>query len=121
MGGLFGLYVLFHQPETFQRYIIGSPACLLYDIPPFLKYEAEYASKHRELSAIVFMSFGALEETQGTVKIPTGIRDMQSLTEMLRKRNYSGLKLETKIFEGETHLSGWPLTITRGLRDIYRK
>jgi len=29
--------------------------------------------------------------------------------------------LETKIFEGETHLSGWPLTITRGLRDIYRK
>ena len=25
MGGLFGLYTLFHQPKAFKRYVIGSP------------------------------------------------------------------------------------------------
>ena len=26
LGGLFGLYALFNEPETFNRYIIGSPS-----------------------------------------------------------------------------------------------
>ncbi|HEY9164592.1 MAG TPA: alpha/beta hydrolase-fold protein [Candidatus Kryptonia bacterium] len=119
-GGEFGLYVLFNEPELFHRYIIGSP-WLPHDNFVMLKYESDYASTHRDLSAIVFMSVGELEETAGTVTEIGQVSDMKLLSERLLQRHYPSFMLETKVFEGETHLSAGPATISRGLRVIYRK
>jgi predicted alpha/beta superfamily hydrolase len=117
-GGLFGLYVLFHEPETFQRYIIGSPS-IWYDSLVTLNYEAEYAATHRDLHAKVFMSVGLLEEQSDTVYLM--VTNMKRLTDKLLSRQYPNFGFETAVFEAETHLSQSAVAISRGLRVIYRK
>jgi uncharacterized protein len=117
-GGLFGLYVLFHEPQTFQRYIIGSPS-VWFDSLVTLRCEAEYARTHRDLPARIFMSVGQLEERPGsTFKMVT---NMKRLADSLQSRHYPNLRLETYVFEGEIHVSAPGATISRGLRSIYKK
>ena len=41
LGGLFGLYTLFHEPDTFSRYIIGSPS-IWYDDTVSIKYAEKF-------------------------------------------------------------------------------
>src|SRR6201999_1983766 len=48
IGGVFGLYVLFHEPETFKRYLIASPS-IWYDSTVLFKYEKEYVQTHHDL------------------------------------------------------------------------
>ncbi len=60
-GGLFGLYVLFHDPDLFDKYLIGSPS-IYYKDGILLEYESNYATTHEDLKAEVFMSSGELEE-----------------------------------------------------------
>lgn len=117
-GGLFGLYTLFHAPETFQRYIIGSPP-IQYDSLVILRDEEHYASKHTDLPARVFMSVGELEEKAGSKN--KMVTNMNLLADRLLKRHYPSFHLETIVFGGETHASGPSIAISRGLRVIYRK
>jgi uncharacterized protein len=117
-GGLFGLYALFHQPEMFQRYVIGSPS-IWFDSLVTFKYEAEYAAAHSDLSASVFMSIGGLEPRAYTESATE--TNMKQLQDRLLSRHYPGLNLQTIVFEGETHLSGFSMAISRGLREIYKK
>jgi len=117
-GGLFGLYVLFHEPTTFHTYLIGSPS-IWFDNRVILKYEADYAKINRDLSAKVFMSVGELEERQSSAA--KMVTNMKQLADTLMSRKYPGLNLETKIFEGETHVSAPAVETSRGLRSIYRK
>ncbi len=121
-GGLFGLYVLFHEPDTFHRYIIGSPS-VSYDSFVTLKHEADYAVKHSDLSARVFMSADELEERADPF-LGTGSRwvsNMMQLANNLLGRNYPSLRLQTVVFTGETHLSVCAATFSRGLRVIFEK
>ncbi|GEO06938.1 IroE protein [Adhaeribacter aerolatus] len=110
-GAIFGFYTLVHSPETFSRYLIGSPAFKWgKDKNLFIRYEKEYAATHKELPAKVFFSIGSLdEEFEGFIPAEKA----------LRSRNYKGLTLKTWIFEGETHLSAPAGTISRGLHELY--
>jgi predicted alpha/beta superfamily hydrolase len=64
-GGLFAVYTLFHSPETFSRYIIGSPGIVwANETNLFTRYEKEYAATHKALPAKVFMSIGSLESKE---------------------------------------------------------
>ena len=119
-GGLFGLYVLFHEPELFQRYIIASP-WMSHDNLITFKYEATYASKHTDLPATVFMCAGALEETVGAVTEVGMLKDLNLLAATLQKRRYPSLKLKTHVFENETHVSVPGASFSRGLRAIFAK
>lgn len=116
-GGLFALYSLFHYPDTFNRYIIGSPS-IPWDDKITIKYEASYAANYSGLPAKVFMSVGSLEESEDDPD-STMITDLQNLAKTLRDRNYDNLDLTTHIFENETHLSVIPATISRGLRVVF--
>jgi len=115
-GALFGLYVLFHQPETFQRYVLGSPS-IWFDDGVTFKYEEKYAARHSDLSARLFMSLGGLEKRAYTES--ETMTDMQKLRDKLVGRHYPGLVLSTTVLEGETHLSGVWAAISRGLREVY--
>ena len=115
-GGLFGLYTLFHQPETFGRYIIGSPS-IWWDDRIILDYEAKYAAKHTDLSAKVFMSVGALEVFEP--EPAAMVSNMELLIRRLHLRNYKNLELSSHVFENETHLSVIPGTMSRGLRTVF--
>jgi len=119
-GGICGLYVLFHEPELFQRYLIASP-WMSHDSLITLKYESGYASKHSDLPARVFMSVGGFEETQGTVTEVGMVSNMKLLADRLLNRRYPNFFLKTHVFEGETHLSGGVAAMSRGLRVLYGK
>lgn len=110
-GALFGAYVLFHDPSTFNNYLLGSPAL---DLDNFvtLKYEEEYFSKSKELKANVFLSAGTEEWERIIVS-------WLKLKNRLEIRNYEGLNLIVKAFEGENHTSNIPGTISRGFRELY--
>src|SRR5229473_1892795 len=60
LGGLFAVYVLFHQPELFDSYLITSPA-LDWDHDVTWKFEQEFAKSHQDLSARVFLTGGSLD------------------------------------------------------------
>jgi predicted alpha/beta superfamily hydrolase len=111
LSGLFALYTLFHHPDTFGRYVIGSPTIEWDDAVTFT-FESDFAARNADLSAKVFMSAGALEG-QDT------IANVQKLAQRLADRGYASLELETHIFEGETHRSGWPAAMIRGLRTVF--
>jgi len=117
-GGLFALYALFHQPTTFKRYIIGSPAIYCWNKVP-LDYEARYAATNSDLPVTIFLSVGALEAIFEP-EFAAMVANVQELTEVLMSRQYPGLKLISHIFEDETHLSVIPATMSRGLRAVFK-
>jgi predicted alpha/beta superfamily hydrolase len=106
-GGLFALFALFHAPETFQRFFAGSPS--MWD--ELFAYEEEYAATHNDLEATLLMTGGSLE---------TDLHEpMQRFVHQLRERNYPSLNLETHIFEGESHVSGYAAAVSRALCVLY--
>ncbi len=112
LGGLFGLYALLRHPDTFQRYIIGSP-WMEGDDPTALKFETEYATNHSDLPASVFIGAGSLEPE-------FIVKNMLKLEKAFQNRNYPNLNLHTHIFKGETHLSVVPCNISMGLKVVYK-
>jgi hypothetical protein len=119
-GGLFGLYVLFHSPDTFSRYVICSPA-IHHDNRVVLAYESHYAENHDDLPVRVFMAVGAREEMDDHLIDPSFqfVTNVQELAKRLRERGYPGLHLTTQVLEGETHFSAIPTTFSRGLRAVF--
>jgi predicted alpha/beta superfamily hydrolase len=119
-GGLFGLYALFHHPDTFDRYVIGSPA-IHHDNRVVLTYESDYAADHDDLPARVFLSVGAREELDDPLIDPSlhFVTNVQTLAQALQQRKYPGLQLTTRVFEGETHASVMLRTFSQGLRAVF--
>lgn len=107
-GGLFTLYAMFAAPELFSGYVSASPA-VPFGNRAIFKQEAEYAAQHHNLPVKLFLSVGELEELAPPVK---------AFIEVINKRNYEGLKLETRIIEGERHSGNKPEAFNRGLRFI---
>ena len=121
-GGMFGLYALFTQPDMFSRYVIGSPTIFRAN-KAILKNEAAYAIKHDDLPARVFLSVGEREETDDPFILapPSNqfVTNVKELVQTLQDRKYPSLNLSSYIFEGETHLSVIPATLSRGLRTVF--
>ena len=112
-GGLFTLYALFQQPETFQRYFAGSPS-INWDEPYMYKLENDLAASHKDLPVKLFMCVGGLESE-------SYINNMNKMGKLLRSRNYPSFELETFVFENETHGTTGPASISRGLKILYKK
>ena len=75
-----------------------------------LEQEAEFAKAHKELPTRLFIGVGSAEGLS---------RPVQQFIETLRSRGYQGLKLETRVVEGEGHSGNKPETFNRGLRFIF--
>jgi hypothetical protein len=118
LGGLFALYVLFHEPDAFRRYVASSPS-LWWDKKVTFKYEREYAAKHTELPAKLFLSVGSLEELDDTNAHMTS--NLKEFAKILEKRKYEGLELKSHIFEDEGHLSAVGTAICRGISSVFSK
>jgi predicted alpha/beta superfamily hydrolase len=118
IGGVFGLYVLFHEPETFHRYLIASPS-IWYDSSVLFKYEQQYARTHHDLPARLYLSAGGREETEANfTRMETNVK---RLDDLLAHRHYPGLQLRTQVLDGETHSSVFPAALNKGLRALYTK
>ena len=117
LGGLFGLFTLFTSPQSFNRYVIGSPS-VWWDDKYILEVEKEYAKNNKNLAAKVFLSIGSLEEEQEGIDFKM-VTNVKSLSKTLKKRNYQDLNINTVILQDETHCSGIAATLNRGLRDVF--
>jgi hypothetical protein len=111
LGGLFATYALFTSPETFTHYWIGSPS-FWWDDGVIFELEEAYSAEHDDLEGRVFMSVGSLEGMM--------VPDMLRLAETLKTRGYEGLQIETQVLDGESHLSGAFLSLSRGLGSLFR-
>ena len=114
-SGLFTMYALFNKPALFNNYLIGSPS-LYYDNEVIFKYEKEYARKHDDLDANVFLSVGSLEA--GFDMFPGMVSNVEKISLVLKNRKYKKLKITTCLFENETHFSVMPATFSRGIREL---
>jgi len=110
-GGRFGVYVLLNQPETFSRYILGSPA-LKWEDDFILKQAESFAASGRSVSAKLFMAAGSLES--GSM-----IPDMLEIARLLEK--VEGLEIKTLIFPDESHATAFRLSYSHGVRWAYQK
>lgn len=119
LGGLFTTYALFQGDGLFQRFVIGSPSLWWQDRVMF-NVEEEYAQTHKSLPARVFISVGSDEDKYNDDDEQT-VSPFKEFVKVLEKRNYANFKWESHLFEGETHVSFVPATISRGLRRIYAK
>jgi hypothetical protein len=119
LGGLFGLYVLFNAPDTFDRYIIGSPSIWWGD-RAIMKDAEAFVASHESLNAKVFMAVGALEEVGGAGAAEAAmVTNLFRLEDLLRKAKLSGLELTTRLFPNETHTSVIGMNYSRGIQTVY--
>lgn len=105
-AGLFTLYAMFTDPEFFVGYIAASPA-VTHDNGYSFRQEETYAKTHQALHAKLYLAVGGDE---GLTKPVT------DFMKQLQSRNYAGLKLQTRVFDGERHVSNKPELFNRGLR-----
>ena len=117
LGGLFGLHVLFHEKDLFQKYLLISPS-LSWDDRLVFKYEEEYARSHEDMEAIVFASMGSEENYDEDAN---HVDQLQALTKIIQSRNYPGLRWTAQVFEDEGHISTIPFSISKGLRKLFEE
>ena len=115
-GGIFCVYTLFVRPQSFEKYICGSPALYWANYHLF-RMEEKYSSTHKDLPASVF--FGAGED-EALNDGPGGIlSSMTRMAEILNARKYPSLTLHARIFPSEDHLTVIPLNLIWGLRTLW--
>jgi predicted alpha/beta superfamily hydrolase len=110
-GGLFALYALFKQPDTFSRYFVGSPS-LWWDDHTIFDFEKDCASTNDDLKVWLFMSIGGDEPD-------FMISDMYKMAHTLKGRKYPSLEIGTHFFYGESHMSVNPAFISWGLKAAF--
>jgi uncharacterized protein len=109
LGGLFTLYAMFTEPNLFYGYISASPA-VSYDDKFSFKQEKQFAESHKDLPVKLFISVGGIEGLTQPVK---------DFIQVMGSRSYNGLKMETRIIEGERHAGNKPEAFNRGLRFVF--
>lgn len=134
LGGLFALHVLFHDPQAYNAYVIGSPS-IVWNDGEILMGEANLAASIANGNAMprVLLTAGGLEESaDNNPTLPAGmsreeldemlktagvIQNIEALAERLEAMAGSaGCEIETFVFAGETHISVMAPMFSRGLR-----
>ena len=129
MGGLFGVYTLFHKPHSFKRYVIGSP-WMCWDYPLCFEYEKKYSENHDDLKAIVYIATGGDEHILYP-NLPDAIVPLfkdakteeysREMFKLLESRNYPSLNFRGKILDDETHFTMVSSLIGKGLKSVFNQ
>jgi predicted alpha/beta superfamily hydrolase len=109
LGGLFGIYVLLNEPETFNRYVLGSPS-FWWDNGVMLTHASDLAASGTTIDARLFMSAGARESPGMIVNIEQMARILSTV---------DGLAIETYVFPDESHMSVFSMNYVRGVQWAY--
>jgi len=114
LGSLFAIYTLFTEPGLFNNYIIGSPH-LSWDEYRIFTIQEEAFEKMDDIEAKVFISVGSEEDEE---KYFNPIDEMVTLID---EKGYESLTMETKVFDGGTHLICPPEALVYGLVSVFKK
>jgi predicted alpha/beta superfamily hydrolase len=122
IGGLMVLRVLFRNPTAFSTYIISSPS-IWWNTREVLADEEAFSKRARagELRLKVLLTSAGEEQYRGNdPKLLAADRrmvdDASDLAARLARLNPSNVVVVRTIFDGETHGSVPPSSLTRGLR-----
>lgn len=118
-GALFGLYTLFTRPNTFKRYILGSPAASYEGHDFGVELAREFIKSKQVLDARVYVSVGELEEYKRGHENLQLVTGYYRLTSFLKQSAIPGLDLKGRVFPGETHATAWPLAFIHGLKALF--
>jgi uncharacterized protein len=118
-GGGFGLYTLFNKPDTFRRYILGSPATSHTGHNFGIEFAQAFIQSRRTMDTNVFMSVGELEEFKKGQDQFDLVSGYYLLSKFLKRAQISGLTLSSKLFLGETHATAWTLAFTHGVKALF--
>ena len=114
LGGLFGAYILFNQPETFTSYIIGSPS-VWFNKEDILSRKAQPITG-KPIS--VYLAVGAMERPEFGQQ-----HDMVSGAKKLQKKliNEYGenINLKVNVIAEANHATAFPPTLIQGLDWLY--
>jgi predicted alpha/beta superfamily hydrolase len=110
LGGLFTLYTLFTETSLFNRYFLTSPS-LQWDNGIVLQLERNFAKKNTALPVKLYMAHGDLE-------LPA---PFQRFVDTLKKRQYSGLEMQTRILDNTGHSGTKAEGYTRGLQWVFAR
>ena len=117
LGGLFGTYVLLERPETFSRYIIGSPSLWVGD-EWMMKRAEEIVAERSDLDARVFVGVGGNEELADLSNFRM-VTNVGRLHRLLLSGDFPSLRLTSHIFPDETHQTVITMNLMRGLRAVH--
>jgi uncharacterized protein len=108
-GGTFTLFALYTEPALFSGYVASSPVTVYGNRFAFQQDET-YAASHSDLPARLYIGVGETESLKQPVEM---------FIDVLRKRNYTNLILETRVIEGAGHSTNKIETFTRGLDFVF--
>jgi len=114
LGGLFAIYSMFTEPGLFNRYIIGSPH-LLWDNFRIFDVQEDAFDKLEDINAKVFISVGSEEDEERY------FNPIDEMVTRIEEKEFKSLKLDTKVFDGGTHLICPPEALAYGLVSVFSK
>jgi predicted alpha/beta superfamily hydrolase len=123
-GGLFGLWVLFTEPQLFRNYVLTS-ASLWYNRRAIFALETKFAERHKDLIANVWFAIGANEHPAPCGRQPGEcpdndmVADQAAMAKALRSRRYRSLKVHTKIVDGAHHTTTFPVGLLWAMQDLF--
>jgi hypothetical protein len=113
LGGLFATYVLFEDPDLFDRYAIVSPS-YWWDGGSMFAREAAFRARRTSLPKQIFLGVGALE---GPDQVAGMWRMAAALCAGRRAGAYRGLEIAAEVIPDEHH--GSAVLFGRALRAFY--
>ena len=114
LGSLFAIYSLFTEPDLFNNYIIGSPH-LSWDEYRIFTVQEEAFEKMDDIDAKIFISVGSEEDEEKY------FNPIDEIVTLIDEKAYESLKMETKVFDGGTHLICPPEALAYGLVSVFSK
>ncbi len=114
-GGLFGAYALLEEPGLFQDYILTSPS-LWHNARVMFELEKAAFASGKNLTGRVYFATGEAEIPERSPGFPNMVGDQKDFAARLRSRGYAGLQVRDEIVEDGTHLTTYPIGLTRALR-----
>jgi uncharacterized protein len=118
-GGAFGLYTLFTRPDTFKRYILGSPTTSIRGQHFATELVDAFIRSGKSVDARVFLSVGELEEFDRGITQLDLVTGLYLLTKRLGQAAIPGLEWTMRVFPGETHATAWTLAFNHGLKTLF--
>jgi predicted alpha/beta superfamily hydrolase len=115
LGGLFTLYALFCEPQSFRGYAALSPF-IKFDNYIIRDIEYEYSKRNKDLNADLYLAAGLDEEDYAGCMASNVIR----FAETLKSREYFGLFVEREIFQELDHNEVIPIASLGGLNFLYK-
>jgi predicted alpha/beta superfamily hydrolase len=129
-GGGFGLYTLFTQTTLFRNYLISSPV-LSYDgrTPGGEHYERndfmfdlarEFVAAEKTCEGVrLRLSVGSEEEFRPIIANWRFTSSVYRFVALLRSNPIPGLDVTSRVFQGETHITTWPLAFLHGVKALF--